>query len=91
MTRKILIDAFKSSELQYNLEEIISKDDKVPIEQIPDATIISEAKYVLEKFTGGIGFEQESDYRGENGPEQKRWAMKEVKALRAFLKKHQVN
>lgn len=88
--KKILRDAFKSEELRYNLEEVISHDDKIPVEEIPDKTIINEAKYVLGKFTGESGgFEQEEDYKGDNGPDQQRWAKKEVSALRRFLKKYE--
>ena len=87
--KKILEDAFKSDELQQQLEEVIAVDDRVAVEDIPDATIIEEAHYVLGKFTGESGgFEQEDDYRGENGPEMKRWAAKNVKSLRVFLNKY---
>ena len=86
--KKILEDAFKSDELQQQLEEVIAVDDRVAVEDIPDATIIEEAHYVLGKFTGESGgFGQEDDYRGENGPEMKRWAVKNVKSLRTFIKK----
>ena len=88
-TRKILIDAFKSDELKYNLEEIISPDDGVPVDAIPDATIVEEARFVLGKFTGESGgFEQEGDLNGDHGPEQQKWARKEVRTLRSFLKKY---
>lgn len=87
--KQILKDAFKSSELQYSLEEVIAVDDKIPVSAIPDATIIKEAKYVLGKFTGAsVGFEQEADYKGNNGPEQKSWAIKEVAALKKLLEKY---
>lgn len=87
--KQILKDAFKSSELQYSLEDVIAVDDKIPVDAIPDATIVKEAKYVLGKFTGSsVGFEQEEDYKGNNGPEQKSWARKEVAALKKFLEKY---
>lgn len=87
--KQILKEAFKSSELQYSLEEVIAVDDKIDVEEIPDAEIIKEAKYVLGKFTGeSVGFEQEDDYKGNNGPEQQAWARKEVAALKQLLKKY---
>lgn len=89
MTRPIITAAFKSDELRYSLEDVIAVDDGVAVNDIPDETVITEAHFVLGKFTGESGgFEQESDYNGDNGPEQRRWAKQEVKALRAFLKKY---
>lgn len=88
--KQILKDAFKSSELQYSLEDVIAVDDKISVEAIPDAEIIKEAKYVLGKFTGAsVGFEQEDDYKGHNGPEQQAWARKEVAALKRLLVKYE--
>ena len=87
--KKILIDAFKSDELKQQLEDVIAVDDKVDVGDIPDATILQEAHYVLGKFTGESGgFEQEADFNGDNGPELKTWARKNVKSLRAFIKKY---
>ena len=87
--KQILKDAFKSSELQYSLEDVIAVDDKIPVDSLPDATIIKEANYVLGKFTGAsVGFEQENDYKGHNGPEQQAWARKEVAALKRLLAKY---
>jgi hypothetical protein len=85
----LLRDALKSEELSYNLEEIIAVDDGVPIEDIPAPEIIREAKYVLGKFTGASGgFEQEEDYRGDNGPILQAWAKKEVRILKRLLDKY---
>lgn len=87
--KKILIDAFKSSELEYHLTEIIAVDDKCEVNDIPDATIMKEAVYVLGKYTGAsVGFEQEDDLKGRNGPEQQAEARKEVRALKRFLDKY---
>lgn len=86
---KILQDAFKSDELKQHLEDVIAVDDKIAVDQIPEKTIIAEAHYILGKFTGASGgYEQEEDYNGSNGPEMRSWARKNVKALRAFLKKY---
>ena len=90
--KQILKDAFKSSELKYNLEEVIAVDDRIEVGLITDAEIVKEAKYVLGKFTGASGgFEQEDDFNGENGSEQQAWAKKEVAALKRFLKKYDVS
>lgn len=78
----------RSEELSYNLNEIISVDDKVAVENIPDLEIRNEAKYVLDKFLGDGGFEQADDYNGNNGPELQKWAKKEVATLRKFLAKY---
>lgn len=87
--KKILIAAFRSDELKQQLEDVIAVDDKVAVEDISDATLIEEAHFVLGKFTGASGgFEQEEDYNGENGPEQRTWARKNVRALRSFLLKY---
>jgi len=86
--KQILKDAYKSDELKYHLTEVIAVDDKTDPEDMSEELIISEAKYVLSKFIGGIGFEQEEEYRGEHGPEQQRWARANVRAIKAFLKKH---
>jgi hypothetical protein len=87
--KQILKDAFKSDELQHQLEDVIAVDDKVDVKDIPDATILAEAHFVLGKFTGASGgFEQEDDYSGANGRDLQRWAVKNVRALQTFLKKY---
>lgn len=88
--KQILKDAFKSDELQQHLEDVIAVDEQVAAEDLADRLIIDEAKYVLRKFTGGEGFEQEEELLGEHGPEQQKWAKKNVAAIRRFLKKHAV-
>lgn len=85
--RAIIKAAVAIDELAYSLE-CISTDDKKEIEDYTDAELLSEAKYVLGKFTGeSLGFEQEQDLLGENGPEQKKWARGEVRKLNALIKK----
>ena len=86
--KQILKDAYKSDELKYQIREVIAVDDKIEPEDMSDELIISEAQYVLSKFIGGIGFEQEEEYRGEHGAEQQRWARGNVRAIKAFLKKY---
>lgn len=86
--KQILKDAYKSDELQYQIREVIAVDDKIEPEDMSEHLIISEAEYVLSKFIGGTGFEQEEEYRGEHGAEQQRWARANVRAIKAFLKKY---
>ena len=86
MTRQIIKDALRIDELSYNLDNI-STDDKVKIEDIPDDEVIGEAVYVLSLFfepghinnTALVG-EDDSYY-------DRKWALLEIRKLRAFLKK----
>lgn len=87
--KPILKDAFKSDELQQHLTDVIAVDEKCEVVYLSDKLILSEAKYVLDKFVGNTGFEQADDYCGDNGPEQKEWARKNVAAIRKFLKKYE--
>ena len=86
--KPILKAAFASDELAYQLQEVICHDDECELEEITDALIISEARYVLDKYTGGIGFEHEEEYNGERGPEAQAEAVRNVKAIKRFLKKY---
>ena len=87
--RRILRDAFRSDELQYQLCEVIAVDDKCPVESLPDAVIIEEAAFVLSKYTDAAqGFFHHAELQGDEGPELKRAARANVKALRAFLAKY---
>ena len=77
-------------ELANDLENI-STDDRKQIDDYTDVEIVKEAKHVL-----GL-FEDESnphwnnqDLRGENGPEQQKWARGEVRKLKAFIKKYNI-
>jgi hypothetical protein len=80
-------DISKSSELFYHLNDVICVDDKCELEDLSNETIISEAKYVLSKYVGGIGFGHEEDFDGENGEEAYKEAKQNVKAITAFIKK----
>jgi hypothetical protein len=86
--KPILKAAFASDELAYQLQEIICHDDQCELEDITDALIISEARHVLDKYTGGIGFVHEEEYNGEHGPEAQAEAVRNVKAIKRFLKKY---
>lgn len=86
--RPILKAAFASDELAYQLQEVICHDDECELEGITDDLVISEARYVLSKYIGGEGFIHEEEYNGEHGPEAKAEAVRNVKAIQRFLKKH---
>jgi hypothetical protein len=86
--KKILKDAFKSDELQEHLQNVIAVDDCVEVEILSDDTIIREAKYVLSKYLGGLGFFHQEEYDGEHGKDQEKCAKKNVTAIKSFLKKY---
>jgi hypothetical protein len=88
MTRAIIKSAMSISELAYTLDNI-STDDKKKVEDYTDAEILHEAKYVLGLFTNPHESHWNAeDLRGENGPEQQKWAKAEVRKLKAFIKKY---
>jgi hypothetical protein len=85
----MLKDALAIDELNYNLNEIIAVDDRCAVEDIPDDTILGEAVYVLEKFTSPVqGFFHHDCLMGRDGADEQRWARKNVKQLKAFIKKY---
>ena len=88
MIKQILKDAFKSSELQQHLEDVIAVDEKCHVEDLSDELIINEAKYVLDKYVGNGGFEQADEFNGELGSESRKEARKQVTAIRKFLEKY---
>ena len=90
MTRAIIKSAMAISELANSLENI-STDDKKQIENYTDAEILQEAKYVLGLFTNPNETHWNAeDLRGENGEAQQKWAMAEVRKLKAFIKKYSI-
>jgi hypothetical protein len=89
--KNILKAAFKSSELEDHLVNVICVDDKIKPENLSEQTIIKEAKYVLSKYIGGLGFEHEEEYNGYCGEEAQEEAEKQVRILRSFLKRYAVS
>ena len=87
-TRAIIESAMAISELAYDLENI-SHSDKKEIEDYTDEEILHEAKYVLGLFINPNETHWNAeDLRGENGPEQQKWARAEVRKLKALIKKY---
>lgn len=80
-------DLEKSEELSYHINDVICEDEKCEVTELSDDLIISEAKYVLSKYIGNIGFGQQEDYEGENGREAYYEARQNVKAIKSFLRK----
>lgn len=80
-------DIGMSWELHQHLHEVICVDDNCEVTDLTPKFIISEAKYVLSKYTGGIGFGQQEDLEGENGEEAYEKAKKELKGIKDFLRK----
>ena len=85
MTRLILKSAMAIDELANTLQQI-AQDDKKQVTDYTDAEIVHEAKYVLSCFHED-GHLNNEDYIGENGPEQRKWAVDQVRKLNAFIKK----
>ncbi len=86
--RAILKDIEKSSELMYSLENI-STDDKCEISDYTDEELVHEAKYVLSCFYEG-GHMNNDALIGENEDDacNRAWALREVRALKNVIKKH---
>lgn len=83
--RAIVKSAMAIDELANNLQQI-ARDDNKQINDYTDAEIVHEAKYVLSCFHED-GHLNNEDYTGENGDEQRKWAVAEIRKLNAFIKK----
>ena len=83
--RAIVKSAMAIDELANNLQQI-ARDDNKQINDYTDAEIVHEAKYVLSCFHEDSHLNNE-DYTGENGEEQYKWAVGQVRKLNAFIKK----
>ncbi len=81
-------DAMKIDELAYTLNNI-STDDKKAIADYTKVEVIEEAKYVLNLFInsayGHINYEA---LIGDEGADQQKWAKRQVRQLRTFIKKY---
>lgn len=83
--RTIVKSAMAIDELANNLQQI-SRDDNKPINDYTDAEIVHEAKYILSCFHED-GHLNNEDYIGENGSDQRKWAVSQVRKLNTFIKK----
>jgi hypothetical protein len=83
--RAIVKTAMSIDELANNLQQI-SRDDNKAINDYTDAEIVHEAKYILSCFHEA-GHLNNEDFIGENGAEQRKWAVDQVRKLNAFIKK----
>ena len=83
--RAIIKSAMAIDELANNLQQI-SRDDNKAVNDYTDAEIVHEAKYILSCFHED-GHLNNEDYIGENGEEQHKWAVGQVRQLNAFIKK----
>jgi hypothetical protein len=79
-------DALSISELAGSLERV-SSDDNRDIETYTQQEILDEAKWVLSEFFEG-GHSSNEALNGEWGIEAKKEAQKEVRYLKAFIKKY---
>ena len=82
-TAKLLKKAMAITELANTLDNI-SADDRIPVEQMPDEQIISEAKYVLSLFYEG-GTVQ-SEMLDSADPEERKDARKQIRQLKALVR-----
>jgi hypothetical protein len=82
-----LKDALKSLELYYSLQNI-STDDGKEIKDYTPQEVIAEARYVLSCFYEGGHLNNE--WLNSDNKDERRDALNEVKALKAFIKKHEV-
>ena len=83
---KYIKDALSICELSGSLERI-SSDDNREIESYTQQEILDEAKWVLSEFFEG-GHSSNDALNGESGIEAKKEAQKEVRYLKAFIKKY---
>lgn len=81
-TAKLLKKAMAITELANTLDNI-SVDDRIPVEQMPDEQIISEAKYVLGLF--GEGGTVQSEMLDSDDPDERKDARKQIRQLRAII------
>ena len=87
MNTYFLRDAFKSNELYYSMQNI-STDDGKEIKDYTPQEIIAEARYVLSCFyESGHSF---NEWLNSDNEEERQGALKEVKALKSFIKSHEV-
>lgn len=83
--RPIAKRAYGIDELQYNLDNICT-DDKKHVNDYSDAELVAEAKYVLDLFVNpSQGHINNDALRGEEGPDQAKWARSQVGKLRRFI------
>jgi hypothetical protein len=84
--RQAVLDALKSDELANSLENI-STDDKCEISDYTDDELVHEAKYVLSCFYES-GHINNSALLDEYEEGLVKWAKKEIKTLKNFIKKY---
>ena len=85
-TMSYLKDALKSNELSINLDNI-STDDGKEIKDYTLREVLSEARYVLSCFYEGGHVNNE--WLHSDDTDEKREALKEVKALKSFINKYE--
>jgi hypothetical protein len=83
--RTIVKSAMAIDELANTLQQI-SRDDNKAVNDYSDVEIVHEAKYVLSCFHEA-GHLNNEDFTGENGPEQRKWAVAQVRKLNSFINK----
>jgi hypothetical protein len=85
--KQITKDALKIPEFSHVLYNVIGVDDNKAPEEYTDRELISEAKYILSCF-GERGHLLNDLLNGDDGPEEQRYALQNVKMLRSFIEKY---
>lgn len=87
MVRAILRDAGRVTDLMFCLEVFASEDGRLTGD-LTDAEIVSEARFLLEKYQPDHGWRHGADLLGENGEEARRAAKRTVGRLEWFISKY---
>ena len=85
--RSIVRDAAKVDERYVQLFEVDAVDERCEGEDFDDDFILSEAQDVLSRYYE-IGHINQEMLSGQNGPEEKKIAKREVRQLQRFLAKY---
>ena len=86
MERQILKDMQNVNELIYSFENVLCIDDNKTLEEYSDSEIIEEAQYILETYSE-YGHRNYFMFIGDNGKEEQKQVVKEIKQLKNFLNK----
>mgnify|MGYP001029647830 CR=1 FL=1 len=84
--RECVRDALKCDRLKDQLLNVICVDDKCEPDDYSDRDLVSEAMYMLSLYFEN-GTLSRYEYLGEEGPEAKKQARKEVRQLKRFISK----
>jgi len=87
MSRPILRAALAIDELSQTLENVCA-DTHRKVEDLPDEEIVGEAEYVLSCFHEAGHINHEALFGAPDGPYDRKWALGEVRKLKALIRKY---